>query len=307
MRPILRPGAHVLRRADHTLQIGLDPQQAVVLPEEPAVRSALQLLGTAASCSEYAEPELLELLRAHDLVLDGDSLLPLIPCRADARPHARSGRMLPRGDVAAVARTAGDRAGDVLGARTQARVRVCPTGGERTLPFAEELAGLLNAAGLAAELPSARSRETASPQAAVLVRVGEPHREVVDEWMRSSTPHLLVRFTEGFATVGPFVVPGRTACLRCVDAHHTDADRSWPLLVEQYASLSSNDRADGVPEPVDALLARVALAWAARDIASHAEGRRPSTWSATIRFDPHLSVVETRTWLRHPGCGCAWG
>ena len=40
-------------------------------------------------------------------------------------------------------------------------------------------------------------------------------------------------------SIGPFVVPGETACLRCVDAHCTDADPSWPLLVRQYAAASS--------------------------------------------------------------------
>jgi hypothetical protein len=31
MRPLLRPGTHVLRRADGSVQLGLDPGQAVVL------------------------------------------------------------------------------------------------------------------------------------------------------------------------------------------------------------------------------------------------------------------------------------
>jgi bacteriocin biosynthesis cyclodehydratase domain-containing protein len=112
--------------------------------------------------------------------------------------------------------------------------------------------------------------------------------------------------SEGAATIGPFVVPGRTACLRCVDAHATDADPSWPLLVTQYASRAGEDRCDGVPEPVDVMLASVSLAWAARDLASYAEGRRPGTWSATIRFDPYLTAIETQPWLRHPQCGCSW-
>jgi len=141
---------------------------------------------------------------------------------------------------------------------------------------------------------------------AALVGVGEPDRALVDGWMRARTPHVLVRLTEGFATVGPFVDPGRTACLRCLDAHHTDADPSWPLLVAQYSALTRRDRADGIPEPVDGLLARMVLAWAARDLTSYAERRRPSTWSATIRLDPQLGSVETRSWLRHPDCGCAW-
>lgn len=124
--------------------------------------------------------------------------------------------------------------------------------------------------------------------------------------MRAGTPHLLVRLTEGSAVLGPFVVPGRTACLRCLDAHHTDVDASWPLLVRQYATASATDRADGVPEPVDSLLAGLALAWAGRDLASYAEGSRPSTWSTTIRLDAELTSIETRSWLRHPECGCGW-
>jgi len=106
--------------------------------------------------------------------------------------------------------------------------------------------------------------------------------------------------------IGPFVVPGRTACLRCVDAHRTDADPSWPLLVRQYAAASIRDRVDGAPEPVDPLLAALALAWAARDLATYVDGRRPSTWSATITVQPDLSELETRSWLRHPACGCSW-
>jgi bacteriocin biosynthesis cyclodehydratase domain-containing protein len=128
----------------------------------------------------------------------------------------------------------------------------------------------------------------------------------VDRWTRGGTPYLLVRLTEGRAVIGPFVVPGRTACLRCVDAHCTDADPAWPLLVEQYASCSSRDRDDGAPEPVDPLLAALAVAWAARDLTSYVDGARPSSWSATVTIDARLARLETRGWLRHPDCGCTW-
>jgi bacteriocin biosynthesis cyclodehydratase domain-containing protein len=140
----------------------------------------------------------------------------------------------------------------------------------------------------------------------VLLGVGEPDRELVDGWTRGGTPHLLVRLTEGRALVGPFVVPGATACLRCVDAHCTDADPAWPLLVQQYAAASASDRPDGVPEPLDPLLAALALAWAARDLAAYVDGRRPSTWSATVTLHPDPGHLETRSWLRHPGCSCTW-
>ena len=101
-------------------------------------------------------------------------------------------------------------------------------------------------------------------------------------------------------------MPGATPCLRCLDAHLTDADPSWPLLVEQYARAVRSDRADGVPEPVDAALASLALAWAARDLATYAEGGTPTTLARTVELGPRLETVETKAWSPHPRCGCSW-
>ncbi|MDQ6640995.1 MAG: hypothetical protein M3Y66_00670 [Actinomycetota bacterium] len=100
--------------------------------------------------------------------------------------------------------------------------------------------------------------------------------------------------------------PGQTACLRCVDAHHADSDPRWPLLVAQQAAQTAHPRPDGVPEPVDPVLARLAVAWAARDLASHVAGRQPATWSATLWLPAHLADTESVSWLRHPECGCSW-
>ncbi|NUS52423.1 MAG: hypothetical protein HOQ22_15465, partial [Nocardioidaceae bacterium] len=44
MRPILRPGTHVLSRADGALQVGLDPERALLLPDSAPVRGALSRL-----------------------------------------------------------------------------------------------------------------------------------------------------------------------------------------------------------------------------------------------------------------------
>ncbi len=296
MRPILRPGTHVLRRSATELQVGLDPRHAVVLPDEPTVRSLLAGLATAAEVDQPSPT--LDLLAAHDLVLDSGSLLPLIPSgTTDSRPVARH-------DVAALARAAGDDAPVLLQARTSARVTVA-TFGQHGSRLAADLRTLLAGAGIG--LTAAEGDRGRTDQPIVLAGAGEPHRELLDPAMRDSTPYLLVRIVEGSATVGPFVVPGRTACLRCLDAHQSAADPAWPLLVEQYASTEGRDRPDGSPEPVDSLVTALALAWAARDLVSFTEGRRPSSWSTTIRFDPHLVSLEHQTWLRHPACGCAWG
>ena len=38
------------------------------------------------------------------------------------------------------------------------------------------------------------------------------------------------------ATVGPLVVPGRTACTACLHAHRADHDPDWPMLAAQLLS-----------------------------------------------------------------------
>lgn len=301
MHPILRPGFHVLKRGDGELQVGLDPRRAVVLPDTVEVRASLRLLGSPGERIGHADSPTVELLEQAGLVVDAGVLVPLIPVAAAPQDGA-----LSRHEVAALAGSLGDHVARAVEQRAAHGVDVLPFGG----PPGDRLGAKLMARVVASGMPARRpaSPETARPpRLGVLVGVGEPQRELLDPWVRAGTAHVLVRMSEGQATVGPFVVPGITACLRCVDAHCTDADPSWPLLVAQHASATARERADGVPEPCDGLLADVAVAWAVRDLASYAEGRRPSTWSATITFDPHLCDIESRPWLRHRACGCSWG
>ena len=250
MRPLLLPGIHVLRRGDDRLQVGLDRDHAVVLPDTAEVRRELRLLNRG------------DLTAATVLEALGDLL-------AEPRPGRPAGR---------VAVTA---FGHPLSERLNTRLRILATA-----------AGHRLASG--------------SADVAVVAGVGEPAREVVDRWAQKGTPHVLVRLVEGYAVVGPFVVPGSTACVRCVDAHATDDDPAWPLLLAQYTALSARDRPDGTTEPFDPALAELACAWAARDVASYLDGHRPSTWSATVRLDPLLHDIRTQEWLRHPHCGCSW-
>jgi bacteriocin biosynthesis cyclodehydratase domain-containing protein len=285
----LLPGTHVLRRHDGRVQVGLDPRQAVLLPA-----------GSDAALSRLSEgmplePVLLPLVDA-GLLVERRTVSSLVHRAADTQAPA----------VAAVVRAHGVDAATAWAARSAAEVRVVAhgAGGEA---LADRASCLLDEAGVAGTTvagPPSRDRP------ALLVGVGQPDRELVDDWMRRGVPHLVVRMTEGHAVVGPFVDPGRSACLRCVDAHHTDADPTWPLLVRQHATATRRRPAvaDALapPEPVDPLLAALALAWAVRDVTSWVEGVAPSLLSSTLTLDPSLADVEVRTWTRHPGCGCSW-
>lgn len=289
MHPMLRPGTHVLDRAEGEVQVGLDPHTAIVLPGTPAVRESLRRLASAVAVTAYDEASTLRLLEDHGVLVDEHDLLPLLG-DDEVSPHT----------AAALARAVGAGARHARDARRDWRIHAVTFGPAESASLRQRFLDLARAAGLHEGGPCV------TPQGGVLVGVGEPDRELLDGWVRDGTPHLVVRLTEGRAVVGPFVVPGATACLRCLDAHCTDADPSWPLLVRQYSLASSRGRADGVPEPVDPLLATLGLAWAARDLASYIDGLRPSTWSATVTIHPSLGTLETRQWLRHPACGCSW-
>lgn len=55
----------------------------------------------------------------------------------------------------------------------------------------------------------------------------------VSTLMAADVAHVPVVLTGSGAEIGPFVTPGRTACLACVTAHRRDADPSWPVVAAQ--------------------------------------------------------------------------
>lgn len=153
-------------------------------------------------------------------------------------------------------------------------------------------AGRLLAAG-----PVRPVDDPAHADVVLVLAAGEPSRDLVDDHLRDGRPHLVTGAGARGHRVGPFVVPGVTACLRCVDAHLAEHDPRRAVVVEQLRGVAA------VPD--DAALAALAVAWAVRDVRAYLAGQRPTTWSATVDLDLALSP-RPREWRRHPWCGCAW-
>ena len=174
----------------------------------------------------------------------------------------------------------------VRSSRSGAAVEVDAPEGDRAV-----VARLLAAVGL-----TGTRSDGAAP--VLVLRIGcEPRRSELDVLAQTDRTHLLVTALAGRVRVGPTVVPGVTACQRCLDEHDTDVDPRHPLVVQQHLDPDLTDR----PDPVDLQLA---LAWAVRDLVALVEGRRPTTWSATLDLTDEGPVL--RPWHRHPRCGCAW-
>jgi hypothetical protein len=150
---------------------------------------------------------------------------------------------------------------------------------------------LLVAAGVEVSAPDH------DPDLVLVLAAGEPHRDALDDHIRAGRPHLLVTAGAGGYRVGPFVLPGATACLRCVDAHLGEHDPRRAVVVEQLAGRPAG--------PDDPTLAALAIAWAVRDVLRYLSGQRPASWSATVELDLD-DEPRCRPWARHPYCGCAW-
>jgi bacteriocin biosynthesis cyclodehydratase domain-containing protein len=142
-------------------------------------------------------------------------------------------------------------------------------------------------------------------RAVLVLSVGELDRDRLDPLILRRRDHLVVRLVDGGAVIGPFVAPGVTACLRCVDAHLSVRDPDHVAVTTRYVRATACSRSDGVPD-LDPALASVVLAWAVRDVVAHLTASEPSTWSRTVHLGRIPSRLTTQTWLRHPQCGCCW-
>ncbi|MGZ4475597.1 MAG: hypothetical protein ACXVWW_07800 [Nocardioides sp.] len=222
----------------------------------------------------------------HRVVLPG---LPEIRALVDALQHEGSIRSASPRVMHAVDRL---RAADLLEPDEQDRavaVAVAPIGPRRLVDSA---APLLRAAGV---------RLTERADVRLLLAYGALGRELADPLVRDGIAHLAAVVTPWGWDVGPFVAPGETACLRCIDAARADHDPRHAVIVDQVARAAAH-------VPSSAALDALALGWIARDLTAYARGDRPSTWSTTVRLveSPGEEPVSERRWLRHPLCGCAW-
>jgi hypothetical protein len=165
-------------------------------------------------------------------------------------------------------------------------------------PLADQVVRSCAAAGLTIR-PVGRS-ETASAPRLVVTR-GEPARSLSDTLVRDDVPHLWLAVLADRVRVGPFVEPGRTPCLRCLDAHLGDVDPRRATVLHQLDELPPPTGVD--PDPC---LAQLGISWAVRDVVRFHQGATPALRATTITITADLEFTP-RPWLRHPHCGCAWG
>jgi bacteriocin biosynthesis cyclodehydratase domain-containing protein len=119
--------------------------------------------------------------------------------------------------------------------------------------------------------------------------------------MRGGTPHLYAGVVETLGSVGPFVVPGVSACSHCLSLRRADEDPVWPVLLAQHCS----GRTATVPA-CDAALAASIAGLAALHSLIYLDGGSPPSLGGWVEVSMVDGSMRRRGLDPHPDCGCCW-
>ncbi|MGQ0717826.1 MAG: ThiF family adenylyltransferase [Pseudonocardiales bacterium] len=332
----LAPGRAAVWRSPTCLQLGLDPQRAMVLdclPEPLAAllkrmdgaRSTSELVAEAETAGSAAGDALAMLTDLHRSGLVADAT-----ATDDGRPGWHRVALATEATSWSVHTTCATR--NVVSQRRGSAVRVIGSG-----RVAVALATLLASAGVgqvAVEatgtvatadvgtgyLPDDLGRPRAAaaadavrrcapgvtgairrqPDLIVLCDVVVPEPVLVTGLLATGIPHLIGFAHEGTAVVGPLVCPGRSSCLHCAELHRADLDLAWPKLAAQLV---------GKVPTAGLACTQLAAALTAEQVFAVLAGPGaglpvPPTWGAALELDPVHGTLRRHPRPVHPRCDC---
>jgi hypothetical protein len=306
VRPALKPGLLTVWRDRDTLQIGIDPRRAVALTGMGSAGWVISLLDgsreraqvIAAASERGIPPQTTE--RVLTLLAAGGALEDYPAGTYRALPAELRSRLAPELAAASLAHGDSDGGARALARRQAGRVRVCGRG-----PIAAGIRGILTSAGVGGVISTGDwPAATAAPAAGwadLAVLIGTPDPQVAARLVREQIPHLIATGSEAIGTVGPLVIPGWSACLRCMDLTRAERDPAWPLISAQLAGRQPDTPA------CDAVLAAAVAAQAAAQALAFVD--RPSRTGPVT--DGTLELVlpawqwRRRTWHPHRDCWCS--
>lgn len=160
--------------------------------------------------------------------------------------------------------------------------------------------GLATAAAIGRTAPEVNTDDGGQTLPDLVVLTGSgPHDEMLIRClMLNRIPHLAVRTAEAIGVVGPLVVPGKSACLRCVDMTKAAADPAWPRILAQSA--------EATPPACDTILAAATSALASAQVLAFIDGAGPEPAAANGTLELVLPDWQwrRRTWRAQPACNC---
>lgn len=340
MRPALKGGLLPVWRERDTLQVGVDPRRAVAVRQLGPAAAVISLLDGSrsrddviATAQAYGVPagaanRVLGLLASAGLLDDfpvGLHVALPVEVRARLAPELATAALAYQ-DSSGGARVLARRRGAFVRVYSAGRVGACVATGlaaagvgrvvcvDPVTARAEDVcpAGLLlGDVGAPRQDGAARAMRAAAPEVKttdngeipdLVICVGLPTPELAASWRYAGLPHLALRGEEAIGVVGPLVLPGRSACLRCVDLRKTDLDPAWPKILAQAVCGTSRVTA------CDVVLAfGVAAAGCAQALLFLDGQQAPATLNGTLELVLPDWQWRRRTWAPHGDCACGAG
>jgi len=341
MRPALKVGLRPLWRDKDTLQVGVDPRRARALTGLGQAAAIVSLLdgsrdtaGVVRTAAAYGIRQevvhrVIELLASAGVLDDFPASLraalpdylrarigPELACAALAYGHGDGGaavlarrratfaRVYGAGRVGACVATFLAASGvawvSCLDTATAGAADVTPAG----LGTAD--VGTSRAAGVARAVhrvaPDVCTADDARRLPDLAVVTGLPDRVLLAALMRDRVPHLVIHADEAIGVVGPLVLPGRSACVRCVDLSKAARDPAWPRILAQASG------AGGAPAATQAcdtaLAAATAALAAAQALTVIDRAGEPAAANGTLEVVLPGWQWQRRGWPPHPACTC---
>jgi bacteriocin biosynthesis cyclodehydratase domain-containing protein len=161
--------------------------------------------------------------------------------------------------------------------------------------------GARSPAGADRAAQRARAARAQSRRSSLVILADSHRRELPAALTQELVPHLAVSASEAVGVVGPLVLPGQSACLRCLDLTRAERDPAWPLILAQ---LSAQPGAD--PPGCDTVLATTVAAQAVAQALAFIDedGQAPAVTNGTLELVLPGWQWRRRTWQPHPRCGC---
>ncbi|GII93027.1 hypothetical protein Ssi02_32580 [Sinosporangium siamense] len=246
--------------------------------------------------SERLQPEL-DALAISPQVRDGG--LGVLARRRAARVRVYgAGRV--GAQVCALLATSGVGALDVIDPAPARRRDVVPGGlswSEVALPRQDGAVALARRLAPSVDACAGERAGGSRPDLVVLATVGPLDRRLVAALHGQGVPHLLTSAYEGYGAVGPLVLPGRTACIHCMELTRRDRDPTWPTVTTRLGGFPPGEIA------CDAVLSTLVAAEAAGHVLAFLDGRPQVVTNGTVDVLPDWRW-RRRTWNPHQSCRC---
>jgi bacteriocin biosynthesis cyclodehydratase domain-containing protein len=305
----------LLLRGPSARLLGLDPRTALVVDDlppplarmldelaAPVDRVGLLARAVQRGADRDAAEELLRSLVDAGALIDAEGPERVARQRAAAAVTVLGGGQLAAGVAVGLALAGVGSVWIDVDAEVMVQASDLGTGlldSDRGRPAVEAIAGAVRrvAPGTSAGRPPAR----AAPDLCVLADAVVPEPTRLVALHRDRVAHLPVRLRDGTGLVGPLVLPGRSACLGCVELHRCASDPGWPTVSAQLVGRPGR----GGPAAAAATAALgVAQVLAALDAAGGGETATPPVLGAALELDLVSGELLHRPWSAHPDCTC---